>query len=197
VRRHVNEEMAKGGFAGVYDAKPNSRYQAALDEAQRTAQAQKVGLWAECGKVHAPPKPPTATPPPTIGQVVQTRNWAMIVDGTATPGTTLAWSQFGNVDYAAGEWFVVTIRVRNDGRSNFGLNRHDFTLLDGQGRQYDHSTALGAYAYSEYKGGQTLGDQVPPGVTVQYSLVFDIAPGATGLRLRFNQDQRPTIGLTP
>jgi micrococcal nuclease len=58
VRRHVNEEMAKGGLAGVYDAKPNSRYQAALNEAQRAAQAQKVGLWAECGKVHTPRKPP-------------------------------------------------------------------------------------------------------------------------------------------
>ena len=56
---------------------------------------------------------------------------------------------------------------------------------------------MGARAYSEFKGGARLGDQVPPGVTVEYSLVFDIAPGATGLRLRFNQYQRPTIGLTP
>ena len=197
VRRQVNLELAKGGLAGVYTAAPDIRYQEALFAAQREAQAQKLGLWGACAKLHAPPPPPTATPPPAIGRVVQTRNWALIVDGVTRPGTTLVWSRYGNADYAAGQWLVVTIRIRNAASQTYSLNAHDFTLLDGQGRQYDFSTAVGARAYSEYQGGSRLGDQVPPGVTVQYSLVFDIAPDATELRLRFNQDQRPTITLAP
>lgn len=61
IRRHVNLELAKGGLAAVYNAAPNGRYQADLDTAQKTAQAQKQGLWASCGKAHAL-IPPTPTP---------------------------------------------------------------------------------------------------------------------------------------
>lgn len=61
VRRQVNLEMAKGGLAAVYSSAPNVRYQADMAAAQKTAQAQKLGLWSACGKAHAP-IPPTPTP---------------------------------------------------------------------------------------------------------------------------------------
>ncbi len=61
VRRQVNLEMAKGGLAAVYGSAPNVRYQADMVAAQKSAQAQKLGLWSACGKAHAP-IPPTPTP---------------------------------------------------------------------------------------------------------------------------------------
>ncbi len=61
VRRQVNLEMAKGGLAAVYSSAPNVRYQADMTAAQKSAQSQKLGLWAACGKAHAP-IPPTPTP---------------------------------------------------------------------------------------------------------------------------------------
>jgi endonuclease YncB( thermonuclease family) len=61
IRRHVNLELAKGGLAAVYNAAPNGRYQADLDAAQKAAKSAGQGLWARCGKAHAP-IPSTPTP---------------------------------------------------------------------------------------------------------------------------------------
>lgn len=61
IRRHINVELAKGGLADVYQAAPNSRYQAELDAAQKAAKSQGLGLWGACGKAHAAIKP-TPTP---------------------------------------------------------------------------------------------------------------------------------------
>jgi hypothetical protein len=145
---------------------------------------------------------PTATPAPTpvplpgINQVVSVKNWDLKVLSTQKPGKALVWSEFGNQSDAAGTWLVIPIELKNTGNTNFGVNTFDFELKDGKGITYKYSTDVGAsYGYSKYKGGQDVGGQVPPGVTVKYFLVFDIAPDATGLKLVFRQDKNPQINL--
>lgn len=141
------------------------------------------------------PPTPTPTPRPGIGQAVGVKNWDLAVRATERPGKELVWSQFGNKDLAAGTWFVVVVDMKNTGDRNFNVNAHDFELKTAAGATYSVSTILGAYTYSEYKGAQRLGGQVPPGVTVRYYIPFDIAPDATGLTLTFKQDKRPTFDL--
>ncbi len=115
--------------------------------------------------------------------------------GVDRPGKELVWSQYGNKSQAAGEWLVVAVEMKNTGDRNFGVNTHDFELKTATGATYNVSSDLGAYGYSETKGGQRIGGQVPPGVTVRYHVVFDIAPDATGLAFTFKQDKRPTFDL--
>ena len=40
-----------------------------------------------------------------------------------------------------------------------------------------------------------LGGQVPPDVSVQYHIVFDVAPNTTDLIFQFNQDTKPKFTL--
>lgn len=138
---------------------------------------------------------PTPTPPPGLNTTVSVMNWDIKATKAEKLGQTLTWSQYGNKSQAAGTWFVVTVEMKNTGKTNFGINTHDFKLLDASGIEYKTSDDFGTYAYSEYKGGQNIGKQVPPGVTVRYFVVFDIAPDAKGLRFQFDQDKKPTFDL--
>jgi len=110
-------------------------------------------------------------------------------------GKELIWSQFGNKTTAAGEWVIVSVKMKNTGNTNFGVNTSDFEIKTGAGQTYNVSSDIGAYSYSEFKGGQRVGGQVPPGVEVVYHIPFDVAPAATGLTFTFKQDKRPTFNL--
>ncbi len=140
---------------------------------------------------------PTATPRPSVGQTVSVKNWDITVKSADRLGKELVWSQYGNKSQAAGEWLVVLVEMKNTGDRNFGVNTHDFELKTAAGATYTVSSDLGAYTYSEAKGGQRIGGQVPPGVAVHYHIVFDVAPDATGLTFTFKQDKRPTFDLSP
>jgi hypothetical protein len=148
-----------------------------------------------------PTEKATATPPPAptplagVNQVVSIKNWNLKVLGTEKPGKTITWTEFGNTVDAVGTWLIIPVELKNTGNANFGVHTFDFQLKDGKGVTYDHSSELGAFAYSKFKGGQDVGGQVPPGLTVKYYLVFDIAPDANGLKLVFRQDKNPQINL--
>lgn len=60
---------------------------------------------------------------------------------------------------------------------------------------YKVSDGLGTYTYSEFKDGQRVGGQVPPGVNVTYYIAFDVAPNATDLQFTFKQDKKPVFGV--
>lgn len=129
-----------------------------------------------------------------LNQTVSVKNWDVTVQKIEKPGKDLVWSQFGNKSTAAGTWFVVVVSMKNTGNQNFGVNGPDFELRGG-GNTYKVSTDLGAYSYSEFKGGQRVGGQVPPGVAVVYYVAFDIAPTATGLQFVFLQDKKPIFSV--
>ncbi len=131
-------------------------------------------------------------PPNTL---VSVKNWDMALNRVEHPGKTLTWSQYNNVSNAAGEWVVVIFDMKNTGNTNFGVNQGDFQLLADGGITYRPSTDGGAIIYSSFKGGQNIGSQTPPGVSVTYYIPFDVAPGATGLTFQFNQDTKPKFTL--
>jgi uncharacterized membrane protein len=147
------------------------------------------------------PKPTnTPNPPPAtaktygLNQLVNVKNWDLAIQKVETPGKELVWSQFDNKSVAAGTWFVVALDMKNTGNQNFGVNSPDFELKAGN-VTYKVSDDLGTYSYSEFKGGQRIGGQVPPGVNVTYYIAFDVAPAAADLQFIFKQDTKPTFGV--
>jgi len=143
----------------------------------------------------APTQAATMAPPPGLNQIVSVKNWDLAVATVMRPGKELVWSQYGNKSAAAGTWLIVAVDMKNTGMQNYGVNTSDFTLYGPGGVKYAVSTDPGAYGYSEFKGGQSVGGQVPPGVSVRYYVVFDVAPDASGLLFRFNQDKEPTFAI--
>ncbi len=117
----------------------------------------------------------------TAGQTANVRNWDLAVKDVERPGKDLVWSQVGNKSQAAGEWLVVIVEMKNTGNRNFGVNNHDFELRTAGGAVYNVSSDIGAYSYSETKGGQRIGGQVPPGVVVRY-YIPSMSPSARPLR---------------
>ncbi len=144
------------------------------------------------GAAPASAAPKGIYPPNTL---VSVKNWDMALNRVEHPGKTLTWSQYNNVSNAAGEWVVVIFDMKNTGNTNFGVNQGDFQLLADGGITYRPSTDGGAIIYSSFKGGQNIGSQTPPGVSVTYYIPFDVAPGATGLTFQFNQDTKPKFTL--
>jgi len=130
-----------------------------------------------------------------LNQTVSVPNWDVTATGVEKPGKTLTWSQFKNTSVAAGTWVIVAVDMKNTGTKNFGINGPDFQLKDSAGNTYNVSTDGGASSYSEFKGGQRIGGQVPPGTTVRYYIPFDVSPTATGLTLQFEQGNKPLINL--
>lgn len=128
------------------------------------------------------------------GQTASVKNWDVTLVGVERPGKDLVWSQFGNKSTAAGEWLVAAVKLKNTGKTNFGVNSPDFQL-EGGGVTYKTSSDMGAFSYSTFKGGAQIGGQVPPGVEVTYYVPYDVAPGATGLALVFNQDTKPKFTI--
>lgn len=130
----------------------------------------------------------------TQGQTASIKNWDVTLVAVEHPGKELVWSSFGNKSTAAGEWLVATVKLKNTGTQNFGVNTFDFEL-QGNGTTYKVSTDAAAYGYADYKKTQQIGGQVPPGVEVTYYVIFDIAPGSSGLALLFKQDKQPRFTL--
>ncbi len=143
---------------------------------------------------NTPNPPPAAAKTYGLNQLVNVKNWDLAIQKVETPGKELAWSQFGNKSAAAGTWFVVIVDMKNTGNQNFGVNTSDFELKAGN-TTYKVSDDLGTYGYGEFKGGQRIGSQVPPGVNVTYYVVFDVAPTAADLQFTFKQDKKPVFGV--
>lgn len=132
--------------------------------------------------------PPTPTPAPGVGDTITSGNWEYKITQVKREKGPLVWSQYGNKTEPKGEWVIIDIDLKNIGKENFGLNTHDFGLVDDAGVKYDHSSASGASSsFQEYQKLSKLGDQYPPGVPLQSALVFDINPAARGLKLDLKQ----------
>jgi hypothetical protein len=127
------------------------------------------------------------------GQTVSIKNWDITVTGVERPGKELVWSQFGNKSTAVGTWVVVAVKMKNTGNQNFGVNTFDFEMRASGGTKYNVSTE--GLSYSTFKGGQSVGGQVPPGSEVTYYIPFDITPSATELLFVFKQDKNPAFAI--
>lgn len=146
-----------------------------------------------CGSTTGSGGKPTS-PPLAQGDTATVKNWDVTLTGVERPGKELVWSQFNNKSTAVGEWLVVVVKMKNTGKENFGVNSFDFQLQGG-GVTYKVSTDGGAFSYSRFKGGQSLGGQVPPASEATYYIPFDVTAGATGLALVFNQDTKPKFTI--
>jgi hypothetical protein len=138
---------------------------------------------ASSGSKPAVVVPPTAPVMHAPGEAVQAGDWNVTVSGIDHPGKTLVWSQYGNKTEAKGEWLVIKLDLVNRGTRNWTMNDHDWSLVDANGVKYDTSTAAGVYSYPGFKKLTSMGDQIPPNTPVSSALVYDIAPGTTGLTL--------------
>lgn len=139
--------------------------------------------------------PPTPTPVPKIGDTIRAPNWELTVVEAQRVVGPLVWSQFGNKEEPVGEWFVLTVTLKNIGRENFAVNAWDFELRTAAGATYKHTSELGAYSYAEFRKMVPLGKQVPPGATVRTPLVFDIGKGTEGVFLVFGQAKDSPINV--
>lgn len=193
----VGTSVAAGNPTATNTTIAAAANQATATVAPKAAPTEKPATVTPTPKPAPTEKPPTATPTPLPGlnQLVAVKNWDLAVADVTRPGKELIWSQYGNKSAAAGTWLVVVLDMKNTGTQNFGVNATDFTLYGAGGVKYAVSTDMGGYGYSELKGGQRIGSQVPPRVSVRYYVIFDVAPDASGLTFRFNQDKQPTFAI--
>lgn len=88
---------------------------------------------------------------------------------------------------AQGIWQVVHVRVKYSDTSSYKVVENDFSIRDSNGAAY-----LPAWpSSSNYNNDQGFNsfnfDEIPPGTTGEFGLLFDINPDATGLKLHCEQ----------
>jgi Domain of unknown function (DUF4352) len=92
-------------------------------------------------------------------------------------------------DPTIGGYVLVSVRATNIGAQARPLSRRDFSLLDGTGAQYEpfggavNNDSLRQHGHP-YP--HLIGFTMPyaPGTTASMTVIFDVPPGAPGLRLR-------------
>lgn len=131
---------------------------------------------------------PVATAAPKVGDTVTLGNWSYIVTKAEKPGQHLdTGNQFIKLD-ALGTWVAVYMTLKNVGKENFPINTSDFNLADGAGIQ--SKTTDHFFEMNEWVKGkklQPLGQQIPPGVSFDTAILFDVNPQATGFKLNLVQ----------
>jgi hypothetical protein len=158
----------------------NSTARAVQDAATVNALGAQATLTARAAPTATPRIIPTAVPQPTvnissIGIEGHVGTWAVTVIGITKPGKNMVWSDYGNKTTAAGEWLILEVAIRNNGKSSANLQTDNFGIKD-----TDNNTYFADFygnAYSEYKGGLYITKAVPPGVTNRSYLAFDVKPG--------------------
>ncbi len=84
---------------------------------------------------------------------------------------------------AQGIFYVLTVKIQNNGKDTKTINASDFHVVDSQGRKFDYSTD-GQLAMEETNGGTSFFlQQVQPSLSVTGKIVFDVPKDATGLKL--------------
>lgn len=105
---------------------------------------------------------------------------------TTTSGRLLCGKSYASVDKPKGSWVVITLSLTNLGKENFALNNWNVELRDDKGVMYNLA-GFDSLSCSDGKGQAHLGDQMPPGVAVRTTLLFDVAPGTGGKVLVLTQ----------
>jgi RNA polymerase subunit RPABC4/transcription elongation factor Spt4 len=89
---------------------------------------------------------------------------------------------------AQGEFYILSVKIQNNGKDTKTINASDFNVVDNQGRKYDYSTD-GQTAMEETSGATDFFlQQIQPSLSVTGKIVFDVPPTATGLKLMAQGD---------
>lgn len=146
-----------------------------------------VGATLEA-RILSPSPKPTFTPPTTysgrIGTQVELGNWRYSVRQVDVTGDAIQCgsNRFSTTDKPKGLWVSLLLDITNVGRENFTLNAHDIELRDDKGIVY-HMASFASSSCSRGRGQASLGEQMPPTVTVRTTLLYDVAPGTGGMYL--------------
>jgi Domain of unknown function (DUF4352) len=133
----------------------------------------------------ATPVPPTSTPAPGVGTTVTSGNWSYTVTRVTKPGQKInTGNQFAQLD-ALGSWVAVYLTLKNVGSQNYAINEWDFELRVASPPSTYQVTdeSVGMSLWLERNGLQSLGKQIPPGVSFNTALLFDVAPASSGMAL--------------
>ncbi len=115
-----------------------------------------------------------------IGQTVADGDFAFTVNSVNTA------SSVGNsyvAKTAQGIYYIISIKINNNGKNTNTINASDFNVVDSQGRKFDYSND-GQMAMEESQGTTDLFlQQVQPGLSITGKIIFDVPKDATGLKL--------------
>lgn len=123
---------------------------------------------------------PAATP--HVGSIVDVGNWRYQVVQVDL-ARQIRWGQ--QAMDANGFWTIVMLDLTNIGDRGYALKESDFELVDSKGTTYRTNDVSSAYARS--LGQSSLGAQLAAGVKTRTSVLFDVASGATGMKLHLVQ----------
>lgn len=89
---------------------------------------------------------------------------------------------------AQGTYYILTVKIQNNGKDTKTINASDFTVVDSQGRKYDYSND--GQTAMEMSNGNTsfFLQQIQPSLSVTGKIVFDVPQTATGLKLMAQGD---------
>lgn len=123
-------------------------------------------------------------------KVEQSNTWEIKIVDVEYPGKNLKWSDYGKIEEASGTWLVVNISLKNIGNQSYSLHPSNFSVIDSQGKKYNHyQDYTVTETYELYRGGKKIVNVIlNPEVKVNLYLVFDVSPNATELKLDFKAD---------
>jgi len=134
-------------------------------------------------------KPATqASAAPKVGDTVTKGNWAYTVTKVDKPGKSIdTGNQFIKLD-ALGTWLAVYTTLKNVGNANFPINTTDFQLQDAAGTKSDVTSHIVEMdTWLDKNNLKQLGEQIPPGISFDTALLFDVNPDAKGFKLNLKQ----------
>ena len=159
-------------MAANSDKKDNSSAPTAPDSSQTKAADNTQATPADNSQA----APKTAK----IGDTVSDGDLAFTVQDMKTAATV---GNSFSKKTAQGLYYILSVKIQNNGKETKTINASDFKITDSQGRKYDYSQD-GQTAVELGEGTTDLFlQQVQPGLGVNGSIVFDIPKDDTGLKL--------------
>ena len=120
-----------------------------------------------------------------VGQTVNDGDLAFTVNSVDTAQT------IGNSftqKTAQGMYYILSVKIQNNGKSTQTINASDFSIVDNQGRKYDYSQD-GQTAMEETDGSTSFFlQQIQPSLSVTGKIIFDVPASAAGLKLMAQGD---------
>ena len=82
-----------------------------------------------------------------------------------------------------GEYVIVRGKITNSSNETGDLLWSNFRLEDSEGRIYQEGDPFSSYRARKKYNAKIPSTDVPPGLSIEFVIVFDITPDATGLKL--------------
>lgn len=129
-----------------------------------------------------PVSSPVASPIASdVGRTVRWQDWTITLTG-AEFADAVALDTYSE-EHARGKYLIVRLTATNESREPDTFPIYDVRAIDGQGRRFDLDYDATSALLSEETGFYPSLDNLQPGITYPYVLVFDVAPDASGFAL--------------